>query len=68
MDARQFCKIGDFGLSRLVQDNSNYYYVSSHGKDPFPLRWSAPEVDVFGRFTTASDVWSYAVMLYEGRH
>ena len=67
VDARQAFKIEDFGLSRLIADNTAYYYVSRDGRcnDPFPLRWSAPEVDVSAKFTTASDVWSFAIMLYE---
>ena len=65
VDERHAFKIGDFGLSRLVADNTAYYYVSQDGHDPFPLRWSAPEVDVSAKFTTASDVWSFAIMLYE---
>ena len=33
-------KLGDFGLSRLLEDQSSYY-VASQGK--MPIKWMAPE-------------------------
>ena len=35
------------------------------GKAALPVRWMPPESVFFGLFTQASDVWSYAVTVWE---
>ncbi|XP_045575081.1 focal adhesion kinase 1 isoform X9 [Salmo salar] len=54
-------KLGDFGLSRYMEDSS--YYKASKGK--LPIKWMAPESINFRRFTSASDVWMFGVCMWE---
>uniref|UniRef100_A0A8D3EFG0 non-specific protein-tyrosine kinase n=1 Tax=Scophthalmus maximus TaxID=52904 RepID=A0A8D3EFG0_SCOMX len=54
-------KLGDFGLSRYIEDEE--YYKASVTR--LPIKWMAPESINFRRFTTASDVWMFAVCLWE---
>ena len=55
-------KVGDLGLARDVYA-TNHYHSNSRG--PVPIRWMAPE-SIFDReFTSASDVWSFGVVLWE---
>eukprot|EP01119_Soliformovum_irregulare_P002949 TRINITY_DN13203_c0_g1_i1.p1 TRINITY_DN13203_c0_g1~~TRINITY_DN13203_c0_g1_i1.p1 ORF type:complete len:578 (-),score=139.17 TRINITY_DN13203_c0_g1_i1:546-2279(-) len=56
-----FVKLSDFGLSRELTEN--YYISEIHSK--FPVKWSAPEVLLYRKYTTNSDVWSYAIVLWE---
>ncbi|XP_029022593.1 protein tyrosine kinase 2aa isoform X7 [Betta splendens] len=53
--------LGDFGLSRYMEDSS--YYKASKGK--LPIKWMAPESINFRRFTSASDVWMFGVCMWE---
>ncbi|XP_027766964.1 protein-tyrosine kinase 2-beta-like, partial [Empidonax traillii] len=48
-------KLGDFGLSRYIEDEE--YYKASISR--LPIKWMSPESINFRRFTTASDVWMF---------
>uniref|UniRef100_A0A6Q2YJX9 non-specific protein-tyrosine kinase n=1 Tax=Esox lucius TaxID=8010 RepID=A0A6Q2YJX9_ESOLU len=60
--ASQECvKLGDFGLSRYIEEEE--YYKASVSR--LPIKWMAPESINFRRFTTASDVWMFGVCVWE---
>ncbi|KAG9334116.1 hypothetical protein JZ751_009151 [Albula glossodonta] len=54
-------KLGDFGLSRYIEEEE--YYKASVTR--LPIKWMAPESINFRRFTSASDVWMFAVCMWE---
>ncbi|XP_061841137.1 protein-tyrosine kinase 2-beta-like isoform X1 [Nerophis lumbriciformis] len=54
-------KLGDFGLSRYIDDQD--YYKASVSR--MPIKWMAPESINFRRFTSASDVWMLGVCVWE---
>ncbi|XP_044263167.1 focal adhesion kinase 1 isoform X6 [Tribolium madens] len=55
-------KLGDFGLSRSMNDDQSYYKAS---KGKLPIKWMSPESINFRRFTIASDVWMFGVCMWE---
>ncbi|XP_074761500.1 ephrin type-A receptor 5 isoform X9 [Athene noctua] len=57
------CKVSDFGLSRVLEDDPEAAYTTRGGK--IPIRWTAPEAISFRKFTSASDVWSYGIVMWE---
>lgn len=56
-------KVSDFGLSKVVDDKNKEWVMD--GAESLPMRWLAPESINNGVFTTSSDVWSFAVVLWE---
>ncbi|CAB1328811.1 unnamed protein product [Coregonus sp. 'balchen'] len=57
------CKVSDFGLSRVLEDDPEAAYTTRGGK--IPIRWTAPEAISYRKFTSASDAWSYGIVLWE---
>uniref|UniRef100_A0A674ABS6 Tyrosine-protein kinase n=1 Tax=Salmo trutta TaxID=8032 RepID=A0A674ABS6_SALTR len=60
---QQFAKISDFGLSKALGADDNYYKARIAGK--WPLKWYAPECMNFHKFSSKSDVWSFGVTMWE---
>ncbi|KAK7120098.1 hypothetical protein R3I94_020197 [Phoxinus phoxinus] len=60
---QHYAKISDFGLSKALTEDENYYKAKGHGK--WPLKWYAPECMNFLRFSSKSDVWSFGVLMWE---
>ncbi|XP_076832908.1 LOW QUALITY PROTEIN: ephrin type-A receptor 4 [Brachyhypopomus gauderio] len=57
------CKVSDFGMSRILEEEPEGAYTTRGGK--IPVRWTAPEAIAYRKFTSASDVWSYGIVMWE---
>ncbi|XP_074641285.1 fibroblast growth factor receptor 4-like [Tubulanus polymorphus] len=56
-------KIADFGLTRNIGSELDYYKKKTDGR--LPVKWMAPEALFDRKYTTKSDVWSYGILLWE---
>ncbi|XP_060764091.1 tyrosine-protein kinase SYK isoform X2 [Neoarius graeffei] len=60
---QHYAKISDFGLSKSLTSEKDYYESKGHGK--WPVKWYAPECMNYFKFSCKSDVWSFGVLMWE---
>ncbi|XP_078328610.1 tyrosine-protein kinase Fer-like isoform X2 [Crassostrea virginica] len=53
-------KISDFGMSREEEE-----YTVSDGLKQIPIKWTAPEALLYGKYTSLCDVWSFGILMWE---
>eukprot|EP01119_Soliformovum_irregulare_P023769 TRINITY_DN8379_c0_g1_i2.p1 TRINITY_DN8379_c0_g1~~TRINITY_DN8379_c0_g1_i2.p1 ORF type:complete len:187 (-),score=33.66 TRINITY_DN8379_c0_g1_i2:378-866(-) len=63
VDEHYNAKLSDFGLSKVYEE---YYQERENGIEAsVPTRWASPEALRKGRVTSKSDVFSFAVLMWE---
>uniref|UniRef100_A0A452SKI5 Tyrosine-protein kinase n=1 Tax=Ursus americanus TaxID=9643 RepID=A0A452SKI5_URSAM len=62
--ANNICKVGDFGLARLIKVGPGEDIYLSHDHN-IPYKWTAPEALSRGLYSIKSDVWSFGILLHE---
>lgn len=58
------CKVSDFGKSRLLGLNANYYHQTRESGQK-PIKWYAPESLWGDIFDLKTDVWAFGITFWE---
>lgn len=55
------------GFAEIIWDCLTLVYMCSFGPQggKIPIRWTAPEAIAYRKFTSASDVWSFGIVMWE---
>ena len=64
MGSDEICKVSDFGLLHQLPGNEDYI-VMGFNETKSPVRWMAPESLADNKFSSASDVWSFGILVWE---
>ena len=59
---QSFIKLSGFGMTRDLSEED--YSTITVGERLF-MKWTAPEVLFYKKYSTSSDVWSYGMLMYE---
>ena len=62
LDSTGRCKVSDFGKACSLEGTDKEYIRAT---DQLAIRWCAAEVIREGKYSTASDVWSFGVLAFE---
>lgn len=63
LSAKKIGKLGDFGMARRLDGDSEYFQLE--GAEKLPVRWLSPEASSKWIFSHASDVWALGVTMWE---
>lgn len=65
VDSALFCKVADFASAATSSGPRNGESATSWRAGVLPIRWASVEVLSESRYSPASDVWAFGVLVYE---